>query len=517
MSWWRIGLVIVALAVLIGAPLWLRPRAEAARQGAGERELIVLTPHNEQIRREFARGFDQWHRERFAGEGVIIHWNTPGGTSEIVRMLQSQYRAALERGEEPGGDADLVFGGGSYEHEQLKRPVSVEIDGAFRSTTISAPIAFSRQWLDDTYGPNSIGDSRLFDLDQHWFGNALSGFGIVYNREVLARLGVAEPTTWAHLGDPALRGWVALVNPAQSGSITTAFEAILQRRGWEEGWRILRRAAANARHFSASAPKAPIEVSQGDAAMGVCIDFYGRYQSQAVADAAGRSRVGYLDPPGETSIDPDPVSMLRGAPHAETAQRFIEFLLTEPAQALWQFPARDPQPDGLGPRRYELRRLPNLRSMYERHAGRMIDQVNPYEIARAVENPNRDIRAFIAPLFAAMAMESHDELQAAWEAIVTHPAYPPGCAIVTAEDVADPALRLMLERFDAMPDSPGPEGVALSLQGCHHLAAIRQGWKTPSLWPRNSKPEQVAQVQFGAFFREQYQRVVELARGASDG
>jgi hypothetical protein len=39
---------------------------------------------------------------------------------------------------------------------------------------------------------------------------------------------------------------------------------VLQREGWERGWAILRRAAGNARSISASAPRAPIDVGQGD-------------------------------------------------------------------------------------------------------------------------------------------------------------------------------------------------------------------------------------------------------------
>ena len=35
-------------------------------------------------------------------------------------MLQSDWKAALKQGLQPGGNADLVFGGGSYEHGQFK-------------------------------------------------------------------------------------------------------------------------------------------------------------------------------------------------------------------------------------------------------------------------------------------------------------------------------------------------------------------------------------------------------------
>ncbi|MHC4142281.1 MAG: ABC transporter substrate-binding protein, partial [Planctomycetota bacterium] len=187
--------ILVVFVVLVALPLLLAPRRAAPPDGA---RLIIITPHNEQIRYEFSRAFEAWHADRF-GARVHVEWSVPGGTSEILRMLRSQYAA-----------------------EQLKRP----------AVPITAPIDFDDGWLESVYGDNRIGDARLYDPLKHWFGTALAAFGIVYNRDVLAELGVAEPRTWADLADPRLEGWVAMADPAHSGSITTLFETILRQRGW---------------------------------------------------------------------------------------------------------------------------------------------------------------------------------------------------------------------------------------------------------------------------------------------
>ncbi|MFK7960356.1 MAG: ABC transporter substrate-binding protein, partial [Phycisphaerales bacterium] len=424
-------IILVLFVLTLAAPMALQGGRTPVDPDA--RPLIIITPHNEQIRHEFGLAFAKWHEDTY-GEPAVIRWSVPGGTSEIRRMLIAQYEGAIEDGREPGGNADMVFGGGSYEHGELKKGVTATApDGREVTISISAPVDFPASRLESIYGqPNQIGDAPLYDPDRHWFGTAVSGFGILWNRDALAdAFGTVsgqpdappDPSTWADLTAPELYGWVALVNPAQSGSITTAFDAILQREGWTRGWQILRRAAANSRYFSASSLKPPTDVTQGDAAMGICIDFYGRYQAQAMVLAGDPDRLGYADPPGATVIDPDPISMLRGAPDPELAKRFIEFCLTEQAQSLWQFPARgrvaatsqagdsaagptadptDGPNDDLGPDRFELRRLPILRSMYEEFPDRMIDQARPYEIARAVESPNRAIRSFIAPIFSAM-------------------------------------------------------------------------------------------------------------------
>ncbi|MHC4304760.1 MAG: ABC transporter substrate-binding protein [Planctomycetota bacterium] len=417
--------ILICFVALVGLPLLLAPRRAAPPDAD---RLIIITPHNEQIRYEFSRAFEAWHAEQF-GDRVHVVWSVPGGTSEILRMLRSQYAAAAAGGDPLGGTADLMWGGGSWVHEQLKQP----------PIPISAPVDFDDGWLGSVYGDNAIGDGRLFDPQRHWFGTALAAFGIVYNRDVLAELGVAEPRSWADLADPRLAGWVAMADPAHSGSITTLFETILRQRGWDEGWWILRRAGANARGFPASALKSPVEVSLGDAAAGLCIDFFGRYQAQAIKSAGGRQRIGYVDPAGETSIDADPISMLTGAPRPDLARRFIEFCLSDIGQALWQFPVEPAHADGLGPRRFELRRMPIARSMYERHLDRFVDRVDPYDLARAVGDTAPEVRQHIDVLFGAMVIDNHRRLQAAWR-------------ILNATDADDPRRRRMLELFDAMPE-----------------------------------------------------------------
>lgn len=507
--------IAVCFALLLGVPLLFRPAATPgmARDGAGARTLIVITPHNEQIRYEFARAFDRWHQRRF-GESVQVVYNVPGGTSEIRRMLESQYAAAFESGRAPGGDADLVFGGGTFEHGRLKRGVRItDALGRERDEPISQPVDFSDGWLRETYGKNTIGDDPIYDEDRHWFGLALSGFGIVFNRDALDALGVPEPNAWQDLCDPRLRGWIALVNPNQSGSVTTAFESILKREGWTRGWRILRRMAANARYFSGSSLKPPLDVTLGDAAMGVCIDFFGRFQAQALKEAGDPDRIGYVDPPGGSTIDADPISMLRGAPHAELARRFIEFCLSDEGQALWQFaasPSNATDAEALGPERFELRRLPVRRAMFEKYGDRMIDRVNPFDIATAVTYPNPNFRDLIAPMYAAMAIDNHQQLREAWNAIVEHPAYPSGVAgVVTADGVDDPGLARMLALFDEMPIVHGPEGAMFDLAQENDLGAVRRGWVRggwagAGLWDAQATPMDALRKRMGEFFRDRY-------------
>ncbi len=508
------------LVVLAALPVVFADRGDRAPRAA--RRVIIYTPHNEQIRSEFGRAFRVWHERNF-GEAVAVVWNTPGGTSEIRRVLDANAAAALREGRPIGGNADLVFGGGSYEYGQLKREIVVGSGDARRSGRILAKPDLDPEWLAQTYGRNSIGDNTLYDPDGYWYGVALSGFGIVYNRDRLADLGLDEPTEWSELADARLAAGVTLVNPAQSGSVKTALEAIIQRLGWERGWQIIRRMSANARSVASSAPKVPLDVSAGDSVAGPCIDFYGRYQAQAIRDAGDPDRLGYVDPPGQTVIDPDPIALLANAPNKEIAERFIQFTLSDEGQALWQFRAAEREAGELGPREFELRRMPVRRSFIERYGAEFIDQVDPFALASAVRDPDPHARSFIAPIFSAICADRRSELARAWRAIREHPAYPAPSSgrgmMVTAADVSDPTLKAMLEAFDAMPVVRAPDGTLHDLATREGRAAVAAGylaknpaWAGTGLWLEGSSPADELRRTLGAAVTERYEEVVRLSR-----
>ncbi|MBL4591403.1 MAG: extracellular solute-binding protein, partial [Phycisphaerales bacterium] len=302
--------------------------------------------------------------------------------------------------------ADVLLGGGSFDHGMLKDGISYqykEDNGTIKLTLnvqvpISVPASFTQVELDALFGANEIGPQQLYDPDQYWIGTALSSFGIVYNNDVLAKLGLDTPDSFEDLTAPELWGWIALADPRQSGSVTTTFDSILGNQGWDDGWRTLRAMSGNTRYFTNSATKPPIDVSQGEAAAGLAIDFYGRGQAQVIKDSGGGDRVGYADPKGAVYVDADPVSIINGGPNPELAMKFIRFCLTEEAQALWQFPRwggvespPNPMVSGtdelMGPQWYDLRRMPVRRVMYEKYFDLFIDQIDPFTLASDVKNP----------------------------------------------------------------------------------------------------------------------------------
>ncbi len=78
---------------------------------------------------------------------------------------------------------------------------------------MSVPAGFSKAQLDEWFGENAVGAQTLYEPEQYWLGTALSGFGVVYNRDVLKELGIQDPETFIDLTDPKYAGMLALADP----------------------------------------------------------------------------------------------------------------------------------------------------------------------------------------------------------------------------------------------------------------------------------------------------------------
>ena len=468
-----------ALLLVLLLPLALQPRGERPA-AADEETLVIVTPHNEAIRAEFGRAFSDDFEKR-TGRRVRVDWRTPGGTSEIARFLRSGYLAAFQHhwtstlgerwtnevdkswdnakttlGPDPASDTpaqqarraflasqvgvgiDLFFGGGAYDF------IVQSAAGRLVSTGFveEHPEIFGEAMI-----PAVVGGEPFWDKEGRWIGTCLSAFGIVANRDALERRGIAEPPLqWHDLTSPRYFGGIALANPTQSSSVNRSFEMLIQEQmlqqwkelgaipeneerareeGWEAAMRMLMKIGANARYFTDSSTKIALDVTAGDAAAGMTIDFYGRFQSDAVREPDGSSRVHYVDAVGGTSTGADPIGMLRGAPHPELAKAFIAFVMSEDGQKLWGWKVGTPG----GPERYALNRLPILTTLYapKYAAFRTNPDVDPYQLANAFtyhEKWTSPLFRTIAFIVRVMCIDPHEELQDAWAALIAND-FPP--------------------------------------------------------------------------------------------
>lgn len=489
----RLAIVLALLAAVLVAPFVLRPKEEKVSEKA--ERLVIITPHIESIQAEFARAF-RAHMRTTYGREVVIDWRQPGGTSEIARFLRSEYATRFETlwkertglpftlairdaftnpkldpvkdttkqgsvaaavtdraspeaqasaarrlflESEIGAGIDLFFGGGAFDFErQAAAGLLVARDASGRF----GPGALAEEhpgWFTDAVFPQSFSGEPFRDPEFRWVGTVLSAFGICYNRDVIARLGITEPPDeWSDLEDPRYHRQIALADPTKSGSTTKAFEMLVQERiqtlarernltgdaavaaGWNEAMRLIVRISANSRYFTDSSAKVPRDVAMGDAAVGMSIDFYGRSYNELYRDpATGESRIEFVMPKGGTSIGADPIGMLRGAPHPELAHRFIEFVLSPEGQKIWNFRVGAPG----GPVRHALRRPPIRRDFYhgENRVHMTDPDFDPYLAAAGFTYHPEWTGSLFAPLrfvIRAACMDPQDEQHLAWEALL---------------------------------------------------------------------------------------------------
>ncbi len=420
-----------------------------------------------------------------------------------------------------GTGIDLFFGGGTYDHSMA----------AAQGLTVAPwpPDHPPDQLFVTDDGVELLPTGRGGEIwrGDTFFGTALSTFGICSNPDRLRDLGIrTTPAAWRDLADPRYFAQIGVADPTKSGSIAKAFEMIIHEQcrlaveragfstdaataweplikaagltpglmppgvptayqqavedGWAAGIRLVQKISANARYFTDGAGKVPIDVSAGDAAAGIAIDFFGRYQAEITRPRHGEARMQYITPVGGSGVSADPISLLRGAPNRDLAVRFIEFCLRTEGQRLWTYRSGTPG----GPQRFSLRRLPVRRDFYpfpehpELHAahrehlqfsGDPLDApaVNPYTLAaQFTYHPRWTASHFNIhrDLIRAMGMDAGDELKATWKAIRQHP---------------DPVRReRAIQLLERLPDRPEPLNwnSALTLPSRHKRLDLMREW-----------------------------------------
>ncbi|WP_269538910.1 ABC transporter substrate-binding protein [Cerasicoccus fimbriatus] len=462
------SIIVLLIAIVVGVPIALRKEQDIVKNP--DATLVIISPHNEAIRYEFETAFRKWY-EGETGKVVVIDWRSPGGTSEIVKYLNAEYtnqfrlywtkelgrpwndtvagafdNRRIELPADPADDdeaqsarrafldsnvgvgIDLFHGGGWYDFNVKAQQGQLVASNVFEKHP---------GWFTEDIIPQTFSGEVLWDNEHRYVGAVLSSFGIIFNRDELRSAGFeGEPTHWRDLADPKFYGSVAVADPTKSGSITKAFEMLVQQQmqelvaegmpeeqavpqGWMNGMQLIQLISANARYFTDSATKPVLDVSAGDCAIGMAIDFYGRFQEQNLVDRDGGDRFGFIMPPGGSSISADPIGLLRGAPNEEIAEAFIEYTLSPDGQKLWDFKVGAPG----GPIQYALRRSPIRRDLYEPQYAeyRSDPTVLPYEETEGfVYQPSWTGRLFSELRFVVRAafIDPGEELRAAWGSIL---------------------------------------------------------------------------------------------------
>jgi ABC-type Fe3+ transport system substrate-binding protein len=175
--------------------------------------------------------------------------------------------------------------------------------------------------------PDKVGSYPINDPQGLYKGQALAGYGIMWNTRYLAANKLPTPKEWADLAKPAYFNHVAISSPSRSGTTHLTVETILQGEGWNKGWAQLLAISGNSAAITERSFGVPDGVSNGQFGVGLVIDFFG------LAAKNSGMPVEFVYP-SVTAIVPANIALVAGAKSPEGGKRFIQYALSEEGQML---------------------------------------------------------------------------------------------------------------------------------------------------------------------------------------
>ena len=175
--------------------------------------------------------------------------------------------------------------------------------------------------------PTKVGSYPINDPEGLYKGQALAGYGIMWNTRYMAANKVPAPKEWADLAKPVYFSHVAISSPSRSGTTHLTVETILQGEGWTKGWAQLLAICGNSAAITERSFGVPDGVSNGQFGIGLVIDFFG------LAAKNSGMPVEFIYP-SVTAIVPANIALVAGAKSPEAGKRFIQYTLSEEGQML---------------------------------------------------------------------------------------------------------------------------------------------------------------------------------------
>ncbi|MHA2139685.1 MAG: extracellular solute-binding protein, partial [Candidatus Hodarchaeales archaeon] len=378
--------LILAMFFLTLAPVTAKPQAKEAAV-----TLTAITRHDSAMYSAFEDAFKAANPEL----DVDITWleiTTNAGWAKAIRS--DTYTI------------DFCWGGGPtvfsiIANEGLLRPLN-DLDLINRiETEIPANIAGVPMNLKDT------------NDDYLWVASAISSFGYTVNHANMDKYGLSMPRTWQDLASP---DWflgrtqfaVAMGNAPETTSNTRVYQIITQAFGWEMGWQLMTMMGGNSKMTGESGPTRD-SVITGPQAAAMTIDFYGYQAMSENPDAE------YVLPEGQSIINGDPIALASTCDALDESQAFIDFVLSQEAQALWldkRFNRLPIRADAFSYAASEGKPRADLEAAYN---NALTNVGIPFNETEAVEN--YDAFTFY---FEATINDAHNELVDTWSTLIDY-------------------------------------------------------------------------------------------------
>lgn len=291
-------ILAVLLVLIFAASLACRP--------SNSRQLLIYTPHGQDMLRDFVARYKQVHPE------VDVQFLDMGSREVLARIRAERNRP----------QADLWWGAA---HTTFQAAADENLLASYRPT-----------WADKV-------PSDTHDAQDRWYGTYETPEVIVYNTDAVPA--DQAPKDWDDVLDPKWRDKVLIRNPNPSDSMRAIFGGIIWRyykdtNSPEKGYEWLRKLDANVHEYTADGTLLMQKLARQEGVITLWdLPDVRLYQEQK------KMPVGYNFPTSGTPVVIDSIAIVRGAPHEEEAKKFYEFVtspesLTFSARSYYRMPIR---------------------------------------------------------------------------------------------------------------------------------------------------------------------------------
>ena len=332
---------------------------------AAAQTISVVTSFPKELTAAYKRAYEA----RYPGEKVeILNKNTAAGIAYVR--------------EQPAGSRPEVF--------WASAPDAFEVLSSLKLLTRIGP--------GNPAIPSKIGNYPVNDPEGFYRGQALAGYGLMWNTRYMAANKLPPPAEWADLVQPVYFGHLAVSSPSRSGTTHLTVETILQGEGWMKGWAQMLAIAGNSAAITERSFGVPDGVSNGQFGIGLVIDFFG------LAAKNSGMPVEFVYP-SVTAIVPANIALVEGSKSPDAGRRFIDFTLSEEGQMLLL--------------QKDISRLPVLPSIYAKAPAGYPNPFGGKIQAKVNFNSNLSESRYyvVVSLFDQMITFRHKELAAATKAI----------------------------------------------------------------------------------------------------
>ena len=325
----KIAILILFISILtIGSTTVLSPRAIVNEVTPEPPEvkaqtLTIVTRHDTTITTKF--------KNEFLASQIAADYGITGMTF-LQATTDEGWKTLLE---DPARGVDIAWGGGPALFATMHKWNLLKL---IDNITLI-------DWINDKC-PDEIAGAQMKVNDSSgnfWYvANAVSSFGFTVNHDFLDQYGLEVPNTWDDLASPAyyinptVRA-VSMGDPPLTTSNTKIYHIILQAFGWEEGWSILTRMAANSGIYPGSVDTRAAAVS-GEVGIAMTIDFYG------VIAKRENPNTEYIIPEGQSIVNGDPIALGINCDNLAASEAFLQYLFSEEGQTVWMHEGLDRLP-----------------------------------------------------------------------------------------------------------------------------------------------------------------------------